>query len=116
MAAPPGQRRGPAPTPIGSGPTVDSAPTKEHVSSQGTADHPQDALRHVWAETIEVAGKDRPYLVLVVWCSGAEGCGERHLHHAQVGDATATRRPACGRASYVVHTGYALSELNRVAS
>ncbi len=114
MNAPPAQQRG-RPADHGTAPNRHETAAKQ-LDRQSTTAHPQDAPRHVWAGTIEVAGKDRPYLVLVVWCSGAEGCGERHLHHAQVGDSTATRRPACGRASYVVHTGYHLAELGWVVA
>ncbi len=54
--------------------------------------------RHVWAQVIEVAGRDRSRLELVVWCV----CGRQHMHRASMDFIAGVRRGPCG-ARYVVH-------------
>jgi hypothetical protein len=100
--APPRTRRGPAPA--STGPTVDSATTKQlspHEPTTGLRE-PRTATPRpeVWAQVTVVAGRTRPRALLVVHCSY---CGARHVHHAAPDVVATVRKASCGHGSYRVH-------------
>lgn len=76
---------------------------------EGNAARGRSAPRHVLAESHIVAGRVRSRLALFVVCP----CGAVHLHYGALTMTAGLRKPACGRAPYMVHTGY---ELQAVAS
>ena len=74
---------------------------RTRVCTEDTATNRQNRRSlQVWAERVEVAGRDRFRLEPLVWCV----CGRRHMYRAPVDFIAGLRRGPCG-AKYIVHAG-----------